>query len=67
MVNPTQNGHSTQAVGTAQAFQVRSSGHDNPVEFRNVFWMNFTQTLIWKLEILKSIWLLPINSFLVTL
>ena len=48
-----------QEVRPIQAY--RSSGHDSPVKFRNGFWMNFTQTLIWKLKILKLVGFLPIK------
>ena len=37
---------------STQEVQVCLSGHESPIEFKNSFWMNFTQTLIWKLKIL---------------
>ena len=54
-------------VMTAQT--KHSSGHDSLAEFRNRFWMNFmnfTQTLIWKLKIPGLFWLLPINTSFIT-
>ena len=51
---------------STQEVQVRPSGHESPIEFKNSFWMNFTQTLIWKLKILGLFWLVPIYTSLIT-
>ena len=43
------SGQPTQVVRIAQVVQVHSNGYISPIEFRNIFWMNFIWTLIWKL------------------